>query len=437
MSESPPPPKRGCLFSVGPAIIVAAVVLGPGSILSSSKVGAQEGYSMLWVLALAGILMAATVALGGRLGLALERSPCGELAARLGRPVAAALGIIVFLIVACFQASNNLAVLAALEGLVEIDAATGERGPWPAVVLVSLNALLLVVLFGLRGLYRPVEKAMMVFVLVMVLGFLANLVVVRPSLVEALRGLVPALPEGGTFFATKVGEVIVDRWWAIGALFATTFSVVGAFYQGYLVREKGWTVGDLRRGLVDAVVGIAVLAGLTATIMMTAASAFYGKVDADGLKSATDVAAQLEPTFGATAKVLFSMGILAGALSSFLVNAMVGGHILADGLGYGGSLSSRSTRVCTAAALLFAMGFALWASVGGGDLVTLILIAQGMTLLGIPALAVAMLYLVVQARRNRHVPVPAWMLATAAITLVISMLLAVRTGASLLLRLQG
>ena len=45
------------LNSLGPAIIVAAVVLGPGSILTASKTGAMFGYSMVWALAIAVILM--------------------------------------------------------------------------------------------------------------------------------------------------------------------------------------------------------------------------------------------------------------------------------------------------------------------------------------------------------------------------------------------
>ncbi len=419
--------RRGILASIGPAIIVAAVVLGPGSILSSSKVGAQDGYAMLWVLAVAAVLMGATVALAGRLGIALAGAPCQELAARLGRPVAVALGVIVFLIVACFQSSNNLAVLTALEGLLP------EGSVSPAAVLVGLNLVIVAVLFGLRGLYRPVEKAMMALVLVMVLGFLVNLIVAKPSFVEAIAGLVPTFPEGGRFFAAVVDGEVVDPWWPIAALFGTTFSVAGAFYQAYLVREKGWSVDDQRRGLVDATIGIAVLAGLTGMVMMTAASAFHGKVDPAELKSASDVAAQLKPTFGRNATVLFSLGLLAGALSSFLVNAMIGGHVLADGIGRHGELSGRATRRCTAAALLVGMGFALWASSGGGDLVLLILIAQGMTLLGIPALAAAMLYLALQARKEGRVPVPGWMVAAAATTLVLSLLLAVRTGARLFL----
>ena len=39
--------------AVGPAIITASVVLGPGSILSASKIGYQHGYAMVWVLAFA------------------------------------------------------------------------------------------------------------------------------------------------------------------------------------------------------------------------------------------------------------------------------------------------------------------------------------------------------------------------------------------------
>jgi manganese transport protein len=426
MPESPPS-KKGWLSSIGPAIIVAAVVLGPGSILTSSKVGAQEGYSMLWVLVLAAILMAGTVALAGRIGLAFDRTPCRELAHRIGRPAAAALGIIVFLIISSFQASNNMAVLTALDSLAPAGSAS------PVLVIIGLNLLIVLVIFKLRRIYRPVEKAMMAMVLVMILGFLANLIVAKPSLGAALDGLIPRFQESGRFFPTKVDGVLVDPWWPIATLFATTFSVVGAFYQAYLVREKGWTVDDQRRGLIDAVVGISVLAGLTAMIMLTAASAFHGKIDPDDLKSAADVAVQLEPTFGSAAKMIFSLGILAGALSSFLVNAMIGGHILADGLGDQGSLNSRTTRICTTAALMAGAGFALWAAAGGGDLVKLIVIAHGMTLLGIPALAAGMLYLAIAARRERRIPVPGWMIAVATVTLLISLVLVTRTAARLLL----
>ncbi len=71
------------LRNIGPAIIVAAIVLGPGSILTSSRVGSQFGYAALPVLALATILMIAMVALAARIGVIYDNSPCDQLAARL------------------------------------------------------------------------------------------------------------------------------------------------------------------------------------------------------------------------------------------------------------------------------------------------------------------------------------------------------------------
>ncbi len=53
------------LQSVGPAIVVAAVVLGPGSITTSTKAGAAFGYGPLWVLAVLLVLLIGTASLAG------------------------------------------------------------------------------------------------------------------------------------------------------------------------------------------------------------------------------------------------------------------------------------------------------------------------------------------------------------------------------------
>ena len=45
--------------SLGPGLITAALVLGPGSVTTVSKTGALYGYSLIWVVAGAGVLMVA------------------------------------------------------------------------------------------------------------------------------------------------------------------------------------------------------------------------------------------------------------------------------------------------------------------------------------------------------------------------------------------
>jgi len=404
---------RGLLRSLGPAIIVASVVLGPGSILTSSKVGCQYGYDMIWVLAGAAVLMIAMVALSARLGVVLKGTPCDELARRLGRPFAAFVGIVLFLVIASFQSSNNIAVLASIEPFFESSgggaapqAGSTATTDWlvPTIALIALNVLVVGVMYGLRKLYGVIETMMKILVVVMIVGFAANLLFARPSATGVLGGFVPKLP-------TVEG-----------------LSVAGAFYQAYLVREKGWTQNHLRQGLVDSVVGIAILGMITMVIMITAASALHGLVDPGDLKSAGDVAQQLQPLFGSAAKVLFCIGIFAGAFSSFLVNAMIGGALLSDGLGLGASMDQRWPKLLTTAALVIGMGVAVASRSFGMSRVGLIIFAQALTVLGVPILAGSLLYLATRRELTGRRRVPLWMKLLAGVGFLVSIALAIRTA---------
>ncbi|MCH2375941.1 MAG: Nramp family divalent metal transporter, partial [Planctomycetes bacterium] len=283
MNASPRTRKFGFLRSIGPAIIVASVVLGPGSILSASKTGQQFGYTMVWTLAVAVMLMMGMTALGSRLAVFLDDTLCEELAKRGGRPVAALAGVTIFLIAACFQFGNNLGILAAIEPFYG-NAPQDETSKTVLLgVIVALNLVVIVAIFGLTGLYQRIERLMKILVGLMMIGFAGNLLLARPDVIETLRGLVPGVPDGA--FETLLprwqeatGERaghIVDKLLPVTALFATTFVVGGAFFQAYLVRQKGWTSEDLRQGLVDSCVGIFALGVMTLMIMLTAASVLH------------------------------------------------------------------------------------------------------------------------------------------------------------------
>ena len=67
--------KRHWLGRIGPGLITAALVLGPGSIVASSRAGAESGYGLVWVLVLASFFMMTFTAMGARLGCALDSTP--------------------------------------------------------------------------------------------------------------------------------------------------------------------------------------------------------------------------------------------------------------------------------------------------------------------------------------------------------------------------
>ncbi len=410
--------NRG-LRALGPAIIVASVVLGPGSILTASKVGAQFGYSMAWVLVLAGLLMTGMVVLAGRLGVLMQGTICDELTTRIGRPFSAAIGIMLFLVVASFQSSNNIAVVTAIEPFLSSAAepSSDDSRTLPVAILLLLNGVIVAALYGLKKLYVPIEQFMKLLVAIMIVGFAGNVFFARPSIVELLKGLVPSIPPDNNVL-TLLGLV------------ATTFSVGGAFYQGYLVREKGWTSADLGQGLLDSTVGIAALCGTTMVIMMTSAAVFHGQ-DVK-LESAVQVGEQLEPLFGKAAKVLFSLGLLAGAISSFMVNAMVGGAVMADGFGLGWSMDQKWPKAFTVLALAAGMFVGIAATAFDVSRVSLIIFAQSLTVVGVPLLAFSLLYLGIKVRSSHPRQIPLWLLVLAGLGTLMTFILAFRTVDSLI-----
>jgi Mn2+/Fe2+ NRAMP family transporter len=431
--------------SLGPAIITASVVLGPGSILAASKIGYKHGYTMSWVVAFASLMMIGMMALSARLGVVLKGTLCDELARRDGRWVAVVTGVSLFLIAACFQFGNNLGVLMAVEPFLpeEDPEATGFSlvSAIKIAVIVGLNVVVIVALVGFKKIYKPIELLMKLMVTLMMIAFAANIVMAQPDLFELVAGLVPRLPEGAanTLFpqieqALVIGDVVAvpatmtDNLTPVIALFATTFSVAGAFYQSYLVRKKGWTLLNVREGLFDTVVGVAILGSVSLMIMVTAAAVLHGNDDVGELGSAADVARQLSPLFAGWATILFCMGIFAGAFSSFLVNAMIGGTMLSDGLGLGGDIDQRWPKVFTVVGLMIGMGVAIYVEATGiGKPVNLLIFAQAMTVLGLPALAIAMFRLATLSDLTGDNAVP-WILKfVALVAVVIVIFLAVRT----------
>ena len=424
--------------SLGPAIIVASVVLGPGSILLSSRVGTEFGYGMLWMLVGAAALMMGMMALGSRLGVVFKRTPCEEVAVAWGRPAAIVLGITVFLIIALFQSSNNVAVLSAIDPLLPGGAQHMLSGWSASIILVALNAVVIAVLFGFKNLYKPIERGMMVLVMIMLVAFVANLIAAQPSLTEIIGGLVPSLPEDAAAHLVpyRDGATLRDPWWPIQGLLGTTFSIAGAFYQAYLVREKGWGLDQVKQGTTDSIVGIAVLGGISMMIMITAAAVFNARgVQASELRTIADVARQLEPAFGQWATVLFSIGLFAAAFSSFLINAVIGGTILSDSLKLGHSIDQPGPKLMTTLALVVGCGAAIFSSHLSLGRVDAIVLAQALTVLGLPLLAVAMFYLALRSRKHGQLRVPMWMTLVAVVSILVTLALVVRTGWRLYLQL--
>jgi len=385
-SPDPGTPSRAWYQLIGPGLITACVVIGPGSILTSSKVGSANGYGMAWVVVLACVFMLIYMTLGARLGVTAGESPADLVAKRAGRWLAAVIGLGVFFISAAFQFGNNLGVASAFEIFI------GDDKPWLlGTIVVLFNAMTISFLFTFKNLYKAVERLMMVFVALMLTAFCINLLFAQPHWGDLLLGFIPEFLRG---VEPKEGEPLLDL--SVLALVGTTFVITAAYYQAYLVRQKGWTHHELKEGARDTRVGAVIMCVITLMIMLTAAAQFHnfdtGKAK-ENLGEVADVARQLEPTLGTHAKWLFALGVFSAAYSSFLVNSMIGGFILADGLGLGSKPEDLWPRLLTALVLLTGMGVGLFVISTGIRPVPAIVAAQAVTVLAAPLMAGALLWL--------------------------------------------
>lgn len=354
---------------VGPGLITAAVVLGPGSIVSSSTAGAKAGYGLVWMLVVACLVMATFTSMGARIGCALEESFLQFLAKKWGRPIAIITGFSAFFVAAGFQFGNNLGVAVAMEGLVP----SVPPMVWPLL----FTGLSLLFLFMAQNVYHLLELVMRFFVGTMLIAFVGNLFFTGISPVGLATGLVP------TMF--KEGEFLI----AAGML-GTTFSAVAAFYQAYLVQAKGWKRENLGYAIQDAWIGIAILGTMGLVIMIGAAQSLHGQEGDFG--NIGQLANQLKTVLGSSAGLVFSFGLGAAAFSSFIANSLIGGTLLADGLGLDPRMEKMPTHICASAALLIGCGVAiatLQAGVGGS---TSVLIAQTSTIIASPLCALLLFY---------------------------------------------
>jgi len=352
--------------SVGPGFIIASVVLGPGSITVASRIGSEYGYAFLWVIVIAAISMAIYTSMGTRFGVLHNVSILQSIADTYGRWFAVLIGISAFLAAASFQFGNNLGIGIGMKEITGFD----ER-IWPLI----FTPLGIILIFWAKNLYKVIEKLMMIMVMIMIIAFVSNLIITKPNIISVTKGFLPL-------------SFSIDHFDVIAALVATTFVLHGSIYQSYLAQDKGWKLSNLKNSLRDTYTGIFMLGLISALVIITSSAALHSKGIA--VNSAADMALQLEALFGGFAKVIFSIGLCAAAFSSLMVNSIMGGGLLADGLGLGRSMNDKIPKIFTLIILLLGMFIAIFFR---GNVIYALIMAQASSIFGVPLIAIGLLLL--------------------------------------------
>lgn len=352
---------KSFFLSLGPGIIIAAVVFGPSKMTITSKLGAQYGTSLLWIVVTACFFMTIFTIMGARIGVATKKSLLTTISEKWGRPAAVTVGMGIFIVTTSFQAGNSIGV-----GIAIAEATATQ----PLIWIICFNLIGMCLLF-FRRFYRVLEKLMIFLVVLMLFSFLTTFFLIKPDLTEIARGFIPRVAPG------SLGLII--------AFFASTFSMVAAFYQSYLVQERIKVNPEIQEQNSNSITGIFILGLMSAIIMVCAATVLHKQ----GLNvvNASDMSRALEPLFGNFASSFFLLGLFGASFSSLIGNSTIGGTLMADSLGYGSNLNSRAVKLFIALVMVFG---AIIAIRFGKLPLELIVFAQSITIFLVPFIGLAL-----------------------------------------------
>ena len=364
------------LHSIGPAALVTAAFIGPGTITTCTLAGAGYGYALLWALLFSVIATIVLQEMAARLGI-VTRKGLGE-ALKVQFPSGAGRAISVILILSAIGIGNAAYETGnILGGALGLDALIGEVSLFSSGQL-SLRLWgpvigIIAFVFLLMGSYKKLEKLLVGLVILMSIVFLGTMISLTPNLGEILKGLfVPELPHGAML--------------TVAGLVGTTVVPYNLFLHAALVQEKWKTKDQLKEARLDIWVSIFLGGLVSISIVITSAAAFYGT--GQEIKNASDLAIQLEPVLGSWATGFIGIGLFAAGLTSAITAPLAAAYATCGILGWKKDLRSRRFRSIWMVILV--IGIVL--SAVGLKPVPVILFAQAANGVLLPIIAIYLLW---------------------------------------------
>jgi manganese transport protein len=312
---------------LGPGFLVTAAFIGPGTVTTASKAGAEFGFALVWALVFAVLATIVLQEMCARLGLVTRQGLGEAIRTTFKSPLAGGLTIALVILAigvgnAAFETGNVIGAAAGLQSLTGI-----HQQVW--AVVVGVGALLLLAC----GAYKLLERVLIVLVVLMSVVFLVTAVMVRPDVGQMLSGVIPRAPAGSLL--------------TIVALIGTTVVPYNLFLHASAAGEK-WPESvpldqALKSARYDASISISIGGLITLAVMSTAAATFFGA--AVRFENVGDMAGQLGPLFGSGAKYFFATGLLAAGLTSAITAPLAAAYAVAGVLGWKRDLRSVRLRL--------------------------------------------------------------------------------------------
>lgn len=305
---------------IGPAIIIAASIIGPGTVTTASSTGASHGYALLWCSVISAILAYILNEPGLRWTLKTRTTMLEGI--RAMNPILARVTFVALFVGAlAYQTGNYLGAAMAINLLIPAISVSG------AVVLLAVFS----VVIAFIGKYKVLENVNTVLVAMMLFAFLITMFGSAPSISGIAQGLVPKIPEGGRILVL--------------GLIGTTVCPDIPFAMSSLAKKR-WVNGvdDLKPAHNDLKFNMVATGVITCAITICAAANLFPR--GITVSSAADMAQALTPVLGTYAFVLFALGLWAAGFSSAIYMTSCIPPMMQESFGLEDDPKSVPSRIC-------------------------------------------------------------------------------------------
>lgn len=394
--------------TIGPAFLVTAAFIGPGTIITASLAGASYGYVLVWTLLFAMMATAVLQEMAARLGIVTQQGLGENIRQAITHAVArnCAIMLVVSAIVignGAYQSGNIAGATLGLEGVVKQLGWQGSISASFFPILIGVIACLLLI----TGSYKLIERALVILVGLMSLAFIATFFLSQPQW--------PALL--GSFIAF---EIPTGATLTVIALIGTTVVPYNLFLHASTASEKWHSAADIKAARQDLFISIPLGALISIAIMSTAASAFFGHQL--NLQSAADLAPALEPLFGHSASLLLGFGLFVAGISSAITAPLAAAFALSGILNFNKNLNSYGFKLTWGIILILGV----FISSLGFKPISVIWFAQVANGLLLPLISIFLLWIVNTEKLGRYRN-NKWQNTVAMMVIFITLLLSARS----------
>lgn len=361
------------LKNIGPGALVAAAFIGPGTVTTCTKSGANSGYTLLWAMLFSTVATIVFQEMAARLGIVTQKGLGENIRERIINPVLKILAIGI-VIIAIFVGNSAYETGNITGGILGLQVMFPSLPTWIVVVVISLLAIFLL----WSGNYKRIEKVLTAIVILMSVVFIVTAIASSPDWGAVIKGL----------FVPSMGEN--DLMTVVG-LIGTTVVPYNLFLHASSSSER-WKSGnkeDIVNARIDTAISIG-LGGLVSMAIIIAASANLYGTGAE-IANGADMAKAVEPILGSWAKWFIAIGLLAAGFTSAITAPLSAAFATTGALGMEKDMKSMKFKGVWLAVILIG---AVIAIALGSSPTQLILVAQAANAIILPLIAFFVIYCV-------------------------------------------